>query len=438
MLFGSSKDITVGPTAIMALMIHSAVVNLNVDFAILGTFLSGCTIFLLGFLNLGFLVQFISIPTVSGFVLAATVTIGSGQVKPLLGILKGSSSEFIHSWINVFANLNEIKLYDTLLGVVTIVILMAMKNLNQMERWPLFFKYLSISRNAIAVIGGILIAYLFHIYGSEPFNLTGKITSGFPPFQLPPFQTDLNGRSYNFSEMVQALGVSLVTIPLVSILESIAIAKAFCKGSVVDATQEMICLGLCNIAGSFVSSIPITGSFTRSAINNASGVRTTFGGVITGIIVLMSLGLLTQTFYFIPKATLAAIIISAMIGMFTTEFHEVQQIFRTKKTDVIAFSATFFLSLLLGLEFGILAGISIDLLFTLYTSSRPSIAFSLEKAQDKEVMIITFDRSLIYSSSEYFKVCVMEKLLADPNINIVVIDGSAMNCTIDTTTVKVN
>lgn len=148
-----------------------------------------------------------------------------------------------------------------------------MKNLNKVKKWPLFFKYMSISRNAIVVIMGIGIAYVYYINGSEPFRLTGEIQEGLPTFGPPPFSAELDGKTYSFPEMVKALGLSLVTIPLVSILESVAIAKAFSKGKIIDATQEMIALGLCNIVGSFAMSIPITGSFTRTAINNASGVR---------------------------------------------------------------------------------------------------------------------------------------------------------------------
>ena len=152
-------------------MIHSAVVNLNVDFAILGTFLSGCIIFLLGFLNLGFLVQFISAPTIAAFISAATIIIGSGQIKPLLGIKSGSSSEFIDAWVNVYKHLDEIKISDTLLGLSSLVVLLGMKNLSRVTVWPKFFKYVAISRNAIVVITGMLVAYVFYLNGSEPFRL---------------------------------------------------------------------------------------------------------------------------------------------------------------------------------------------------------------------------------------------------------------------------
>ena len=97
----------------------------------------------------------------------------------------------------------------------------------------------------------------------------------------------------------------------------------------IDANQEMIALGLCNIVGSFVSSMPTTGSFTRTAVNNSSGVRTPLGGIVTGSLVLLALGLLTETFFFIPKAVLAAVIIAAMIFMVDVE--AAMTLWRTKR-----------------------------------------------------------------------------------------------------------
>lgn len=100
------------------------------------------------------------------------------------------------------------------------------------------------------------------------------------------------------------------------------------KGKIVDASQEMIALGMCNIMGSFVLSMPVTGSFTRTAVNNASGVRTPLGGAVTGTLVLMALAFLTQTFYFIPKTTLAALIIAAMISL--VELERISDMWKSK------------------------------------------------------------------------------------------------------------
>lgn len=360
-----------GPTAILSLLTYTVVQKLNADLAVLITFLSGVIIFLLGLLNLGFLMQFLSTPTITGFMNGATVTIAFGQIRRLLGIRSGSSSEFIDSWITLIKHYNETNLYDTILGVTSLVLLVGIRDVSLRNKKNMFLRYLSISRNAIVVFGGILAAYFFHINGKKPFALTGDISGGFPTLSLPPFSTVHNNQTYNFPEMVSALGLSIVTVPIISIIEAVAIAKSFNKAKVVDVTQEMMALGLCNVASSFVSSIPITGSFTRSAVNHASGVQTTASGIYTGSVVLLALGVLTKTFYYIPKTSLAAVIIAAMFTMM--EIRKVVEIYRTRKLDLLPFIGTFLVSLWKGLEYGILVGVAINILFTLYNTSRPKI-----------------------------------------------------------------
>ena len=426
---------TIGPTAITALMISPIVTNFNQDFAILGTFLVGCVIFLFGFLNLGFLVQFISEPTISAFVSAATIIIGSGQVKPLLGIRSGSSSDFFNTWVNVFKHIDEIRWSDTALGLLSLVFLLGMKNLNRIKMWPKGFKFLAISRNALIVVTGIVVAYIFDINGSQPFRLTGEIKKGLPNFFLPPFSSEHEGQTFNFLEMCNELGILLITIPIVSMLESVAITKAFSKGKIVDSTQEMITLGLCNIFASFASSIPITGSLTRTAVNKASGVKTQLGGIFSGILVLLALSVLTGTFYYIPKTTLAAVIIASMISM--VELHEIVKIYKTKRSDTLPFLATFLVSLWLGLEYGILIGITINILFLLRSTSRPKIFIESENVNGQEVIVVKPNQSLVYSSAEYFKSTVLKKTSVNfPDVTLVVIDGSFIS-SIDTTVAKV-
>lgn len=138
---------------------------------------------------------------------------------------------------------------------------------------------------------------------------------GLPDISLPPFEATVGNRTYSFIDMGSSMGAGIFVVPLLSILENIALAKVFCEyiffsllifllqkwhlsmyilaeGKPVDATQEMLAIGLCNIASSFVNSMPVSGALSRGAVNNASGVRTTFGGVYTGIIVLLSLQVL--------------------------------------------------------------------------------------------------------------------------------------------------
>lgn len=192
-VFGSCKDLTIGPTAIMALMVQVYVGSLGANFAILLTFLTGCIILMLGLLNLGmysrnnyvnntisnlicldsdagFLVQFISMPVTAGFTSAAAITIASGQVKSLLG-LPGRSNEFVDSWINVYEHIGQTKLWDAVLGFTTIGVLLLLRSLR--SKWSLMGKYLALSRNAVVVIGGAALAYYCSTFGSKPFSLTG-------------------------------------------------------------------------------------------------------------------------------------------------------------------------------------------------------------------------------------------------------------------------
>lgn len=161
------------------------------------------------------------------------------------------------------------------------------------------------------------------------------------------------------------------------------------EGKAIDATQEMLALGLCNIASSFVGSMPVTGALSRGAVNHASGVKTTFGGVYTGIIVIVALYLLTPYFSYIPKASLAAVIIAAVI--FMVELHVIKPIWRTKKTDVIPAGATFIFCLFFRLEVGIVIGIGINVIFLLYASARPTV--QIEKVK---VSVLRFQIHLIF------------------------------------------
>lgn len=335
-------------------------------------------IFLFGLFNLGFLMQFISTPTIVGFMNGATVTIAIGQIRRLLGITSGKSSEFIDSIDTLYHHYNETKFNDATLGITSLILLVGIRYIARKYNKSIGLRYLSISRNAIVVFGGILLAYLLHSDdGKNPFIITGEITSGFPSISLPPFSTTHEDKDYDFSDMIKALGLSLFTIPIISIIESVAIAKSFSKGKIVDVTQEMLAVGLCNIASSFFSSIPVTGSFSRSAVNHASGVKTQMGGIVTGSVVLLALGVLTQAFYYIPKTCLAAVIIAAMFTMM--EIKKVIQIYQTRKIDILPFLGTFLVSLWKGLEMGILVGVVINGVFILYSSSRPKIHIEVIK-----------------------------------------------------------
>ncbi|XP_053669983.1 sodium-independent sulfate anion transporter-like [Anopheles nili] len=434
-MLGSVKEITVAPTAVMALMVQQPVQDLGPAGAVLSSFLSGCIMLLLGCFNFGFVVQFISMPVITGFITAAAFTIISSQLKSLMGISSsGKSSEFVDTWINLYKNIGETRLWDSILGFSSLIVLILLTLIKGRGRgrWKTFTKYLCLLRNAMIVLSGGLIAYVCSTHDMYPFKLTGKVASGLPSLELPPFETVHDGKHYDFVDMIRTLSSSIISIPLISILEIVSIGKAFSRGKLVDATQEMLSLGCCNVAGSFVCSIPTTASFARSAINSSSGVATPFGGVFTGILVLLALGLLTDYFFFIPKTTLAAVIIAAM--MFIIEYRAVAEMWRTKRIDIVPFLVTVVACLFLGLEIGIVVGIAVNLCFPLYLASRPRITHRLMNVNDKTVLIVRPDSDLAFSSAEYFREKIL-KLVTRTIPDVVLIDGEWVKF-IDSTVVR--
>ncbi|XP_017020019.1 sodium-independent sulfate anion transporter [Drosophila kikkawai] len=424
-VFGSCKDVTIATTAIMALMVNQYA-TISPDYAVLVCFLAGCIVLLLGLLNMGVLVRFISIPVITGFTMAAATTIGSAQINNIVG-LSSPSNDLLPAWKNFFTHLDSIRIWDALLGISSLVFLLLMTLVKDIK-WGnrIFWKYLGLSRNALAVIFGTFLAYILSRDGNQPFRVTGNITAGVPPFRLPPFSTTVDGEYVSFGDMISTVGASLGSIPLISILEIVAISKAFSKGKIVDASQEMVALGMCNIMGSFVLSMPVTGSFTRTAVNNASGVKTPLGGAVTGTLVLMALAFLTQTFYFIPKCTLAAIIIAAMISL--VELHKIKDMWQSKKKDLFPFTVTLITCMFWSLEYGILCGIAANMVYILYSSARPHVDIKLEKVNGHEVGLVDVKQKLDYASAEYLKEKVVRFLnQQNGETQLVVIRGEEIN-----------
>lgn len=414
-IFGSCKDITIGPTALMALMTNQYVQGRSVDFAVLLAFLSGCLQLLMACLRLGVLIDFISVPVTVGFTSATSVIIATSQLPGLLG-LKFKSATFLDSLVKFFKNVGNTRPWDAGMSVSCIAVLLLLRKLKDVKltngnekptkRQRLGMKIMwlvSTSRNAIVVIVCSIVAYKMETSGSgSPFVLTGQVRSGLPTFSLPPFSTQVNNRTLTFIEMCSELGSGIVLVPIIAVLGNVAIAKAFASGDSIDATQELFTLGICNVLGSFASSMPVTGSFSRSAVNHASGVKTPMGGLYTGILILLALSLLTPYFYFIPKASLAAVIICAVI--FMIEYEVVKPMWKSSKKDLIPTFVTFLLCLIIGVEYGILVGVGINLVFLLYPSARPTI--HVEKCvtdSGAEYLLVTPGNSLYFPAVDFIR-----------------------------------
>ncbi|XP_025992190.1 sodium-independent sulfate anion transporter isoform X2 [Solenopsis invicta] len=415
-IFGSCKDVPMGPTAIISLLTYQTVSHLDypVPHAILLCFIAGIVELIMGIFGLGFLINFVSGPVSSGFTSAVALIIVTSQIKDILGI-PAKGSQFIEMWQSIGGLIHQTSAWDAALGASCIALLLILRLLASCKIGPKkeelqttkhrvankIIWLIGTSRNALLVVICGVLGWNFQ--NNSPVRLIGYIPGGMPTVQAPPFGfTKDDNTTVTFIEMLSNLGSGIVVVPLISLMENIAVCKAFANGKSVDATQELIAIGISNIGNSFVQAFPSTGSLSRSAVNNASGVRTPFGGIYTGLLVILALLFLTPYFSFIPRATLAAIIIAAVI--FMVEVKVVRPMWRTKKSDLIPGLGTFIACLVLQLEIGILCGVGINILFILYHAARPKI--SVEKLKTHhgiEYLMLTPDRCLIFPSVEYVR-----------------------------------
>ncbi|XP_072098623.1 sodium-independent sulfate anion transporter isoform X1 [Mobula birostris] len=405
-LLGTSKDVTLGPTAIMSLLV-STYTRHDPVYAVLLAFLCGCIQLVMGVLRLGFLVDFISLPVIKGFTSSAALTISFGQVKNILG-LRDIPRQFFREVYYTFSNIPHTRVGDLALGVVCILLLVLLKLMKgslpaKPRERPLnrvchaIVSFTATARNAVVVVVASLVAFCFESQCWHAFTLTGAMAQGLPSFRVPPFsQPETNGTEC-FAEIVRNFGAGLAVVPLVGFLESIAIAKAFAaqNGYRIDPNQELVAIGSTNILGSFVSSFPVTGSFGRTALNSQTGVCTPAGGIVTGIIVLLSLAFLTPLFFYVPKAALGAVIICAVSSVF--DLRILVTLWRVNKLDLLPFLASF-LGCFWEIQYGILAGIALSGIILLYNVARPET-----KVADYGPVVVQLQSGFNFPAAEYVR-----------------------------------
>lgn len=406
-LLGTSKDITLGPTAIMSLLCFP-VVEGQPSRAVLLTLLTGIIQAAMALLRLGFLLDFISFPVIKGFTCAAAVTIGFGQVKNILG-LKGIPHDFFLEVYYTFHRIPEARVGDVVLGLLCIsllLMLLFMKSSLPSEDDPLQPKCFQVARNlvwtiatirnALVVVAATLVAFSWDAFGHQVFTITGDAPTGLPPFRPPPTSAvTANGTVVSFGEIVKSFGEGLAVIPLMGLLESIAIARAFASQNDyrINANQELLAIGMTNFMGSFVSAYPVTGSFGRTAVNSQSGVCTPAGGIVTSAIVLLSLAFLMPAFYYIPRASLAAVIICAVAPM--VDLRVVTHMWRIRKLDLLPFTVTFLMSFW-QIQYGIMGGVAVSGVLLLYNTARPQI-----KVCDNGVLVMELSSGLSFPAAEH-------------------------------------
>jgi len=326
-ILGTSRQLAVGPVAMVSLLIAAGVGSIvetgseeYIQLAILLALMVGAIQLLMGIFRLGFLVNFLSHPVVSGFTSAAALIIGFSQLKHLLGI-EIPRSNYIHEILqNAFINIEAINLYALGIGLTAIVIILLIKRLKIRIPGPL-----------VAVVFGILSVWFFGLQ-NEGVKIVADVPSGLPSFSFPVF---------NWSQ-VQALLPIALAISFISFMESIAVAKAIQskhKNYDIVPNQELIALGIANIGASFLQAFPTTGGFSRTAVNDQTGAKTGMASIISAGLIILTLLFLTSLFYFLPKAILASVIMVAVFGLI--DYKEAIHLWKYYRPDFWMLAATF-------------------------------------------------------------------------------------------------
>lgn len=417
---GSCKDVPMGPTAIVSLLTYSTLHGHGPVYATLLCFLTGVIQLAMGLCGLGIIIDFVSGPVSSGFTSAVALLIIASQIKDLIGV-HGVGSSLWEMAYSVYQNIGDISSGDTAIGVGCIVMLLILRMVAEVRVGPTdpeqqtrLQKYVNGNlwfvgtiRNSIIVISCTAASYVYISTRDDqsaalPYKIIGTIPAGLPEFHLPQFTVQRDNGTVGFLDMVTTMKSNVVVLPLVGLLENISICKSFARGKTVDATQELLAIGLCNIGNSFVHGFPGSGSFSRSAVNNASGVRTPLGGMYTAVLVVIALLFLTPNFYYIPKTCLAAVIITAVV--FMVEVRVVKPIYRSKKSDLVSGMSTFVACLFFPLEIGVLFGIGLNIMSILYHAARPKI--SIQECRTRsgyKYLMLTPDRCLVFPSADYVR-----------------------------------
>ena len=415
MLLGTSKDITMGPTAVMSLIVAEHIQHAGPQYAVVLCFFTGIVQLLIGVLQLGALVNYVSHPVISGFTSGAALIIAYGQVKNLLGISKVDSDYLTVQIYQTFKYIKDINWWDVVLGLTCLATLLLLRKMRSVVLFPnsgglqgphmlvvLLRKILwlvCIASNAIVVICATLFVFIYTKFSSKcNFSLVGEIPAGHIPVDIPPFAFQSKNETVTFVDVASQIRSGFIVVPLLGILESIAIAKSFARKNNyrIDTTQEILAIGISNIFGSFFSSYPITGSFSRTAVNSQCNVATPIGGLFTASIVISALMFLAPAFKYIPEASLAALIMASIV--FNFDYEIIKQLFVIKKTDFLTVVCTIAMCCLTSAEYGIISGIILSLFFSLLPLSRPGL--KMKSFKEGLVVITRFDHGLNFPSAE--------------------------------------
>lgn len=435
-VFGTSRHLALGTVAVDMVIISASISKIAntgtseyILLVILLSFLIGVIQIIMFSARLGFLINYLSRPVINGFTMAAALIIMSGQLGNLLGISIPETAFFYEIFQIVFTKLGQANQTALLLGTGSIILISLIKY------WKPVFP-----TSLVIIILGIVLGWTLNL-PEKGVEVVGKIPSGFPAFEFPDISLT----------NIRSLLAPAITLALVQFMTINTLGRTY--GSrhdySIDPNQELLALGLGNIMNGFFNGLPASASFSRSAVNEQSHCRTPFSNSFAALVVIFTLLFLTRIFYYLPYPSLAAVVMVA--GYNLIDLKSMKFLYKTKKRDFYIALFTFIITLFIGIQEGILLGITASLLAILYRQSKPNVAelghlpgtrsfkdlkrYSKAEQIDR-ILILRVDASFSFANAEYFKDFILEKSSGrDGNIKDVVLDCSAIN-DLDTTALE--
>jgi len=440
-LFGTSMTLAVGPVAVASLMTAAAIGNLVAQgtpeyfgAAILLALLSGLMLLTMGLARLGFLANFLSHPVISGFITASGLIIALSQLKHILGV-SASGHNLVELSREIGAQVTNLNAPTFAIGAGTVVFLYWVRsNLKPLlVRFGLSEKLagsLAKTGPVLAVVVTTSVVWVFSLE-AQGVAIVGHVPSGLPTPTLPVFDAGL----------WKQLALPALLISIVGYVETVSVAQTLAakRRQRIDPDQELIALGAANIGSSISGGFPVTGGFSRSVVNHDAGAQTPAAGAYTAIAIALATLFLTPLLHYLPKATLAATIMVAVLSL--VDLGAIRQIWTYSKSDFSAMLATILVTLGGGVELGIATGVGLSLVLYLHRTSRPHYAIVGQIPGTEHfrnvlrhdvvltpgVLSVRIDESLYFPNARFLEDTINDEVAKDPLLKHVVLMCSAVN-----------
>lgn len=440
-IFGTSRTLAVGPVAVISLMTATAAGGVAaqgspeyVAAALILALISGLILTVMGLLKLGFLANLLSHPVVAGFITASGILIALSQLKHILGIK--ASGETLPEMVGTMTeNIGQANLPTIAIGAVSLAFLFWVRKgfkplLRRLGAGLKLADLLTRAGPVLAVVVSILVVVALGL-DRKGVPIVGEIPTGLPPIAAPMFDP----------ELWSALFIPALLISVIGFVESVSVAQTLAakRRQRIEPDQELIGLGASNIAASFTGGYPVTGGFARSVVNFDAGAETPAAGAYTAIGIAAAALFLTPLLFFLPVAVLAATIIVAVLSL--VSLREPREVWRYSKSDFTAMAGTILVTLLMGVEAGVMTGVGVSLALYLWRASRPHAAIvgrvpgtehfrnvlRHEVETFPHLLILRIDESLTFVNARWLEEKVLELVAERPALKHLVLMCSAVN-----------